>query len=102
MSSEITKHLEEAEKQLSIALALMLPYAGSGKRMPNGTLWLGSWSEVSKTAKAMLRVRSLAEKLRYLETPRKRKPGVFAARPGSVSQDLQAPELYHGAKDHDQ
>lgn len=78
----IADDLEKAEHHLAMALSKMLPYAGTGKELASGKLWLGSWGEVKKTAKALLRVRALAERLRYLETPRKRKPDVFAARPG--------------------
>jgi hypothetical protein len=66
----IADDLEKAEHHLAMALSKMLPYAGSGKPLASGKRWFGSWHEVSKTAKAMLRVRALAERLRYLETPR--------------------------------
>jgi len=78
----IAEDLEKAEHHLALALSKMLPYAGTGKELASGKRWFGSWHEVKKTTQAMLRVRSLAERLRYLETPRERKPDVFAARSG--------------------
>jgi hypothetical protein len=68
----IAEDLEKAEHHLALALSKMLPYAGSGKELASGKRWFGSWHEVKKTAQAMLRARALAERLRYLETPRKR------------------------------
>ena len=97
--SEISKHLEEAEKHLAIAASMMLKDAGSAKRMPSGSMWFGAWGDVSKTVKAMLRVRGLAQRFRFMETPGKRKPDVFAALPGRVTHDLQTPEIYHGIED---
>lgn len=97
--SDISKHLEEAEKHLSIAVSMMLKDAGTAKRMPSGSMWVGAWGDVSKAVEAMLRVRGLAERFRFMETPRKRKPDVFAARPGGVKHDLQTTEIYHGIED---
>ncbi len=97
--SEISRHLEAAEKHLAIASSMMLKDAGSAKRMPSGSMWIGAWGDVTKTVKAMLRVRALAERFRFMETPRKRKPDVFAARPGGVTHDLQTAEIYHGIED---
>lgn len=98
----IADDLDKAEENLARALSKMLPYAGSAAELPSGKRWIGSWTEVRKTSSALLKVRSLAKRMRQLETPRQRKPGVFAARPGSVSHDLQATEIYHGVNDHDQ
>lgn len=78
----IAEDLEKAEHHLALALSKMLPYAGTGKELASGKRWFGSWHEVKKTTQAMLRVRALAERLRYLETPRERRPDVFAARSG--------------------
>ena len=92
---DISKHLDEAEKHLAIAVSMMLKDAGSAKRMPSGSMWFGSWGDVSKATKAMLRVRALAERFRFMETPRKRKPDAFVAQPGQVTHDLQTAETYH-------
>ena len=79
--TDISKHFEEAEKHLAIALAMMLDDAGTAKVMQGGRRWIGSWTEVRKTAKAMLSVRGLAERLRFLESPRKTSPALLALRP---------------------
>lgn len=65
----IADDLEKAEHHLALALSKMLPYAGTGKELASGKSWFGSWHEVKKTTGALLRVRALAERLRYLETP---------------------------------
>lgn len=73
--SDIHKHLELAEEQLSLALAKLLQVAdGTGQRSPSGKLWVGVWGEVRKTASAMLKVKQLAAKIRHCETPRERRP----------------------------
>lgn len=93
--SDISKHLDEAEKHLAIAVSMMLKDAGSAKRMPSGSMWFGSWGDVSKATKAMLRVRALAQRFRFMETPRKRKPGAFAAQPGRGGARLADAGIYH-------
>lgn len=73
MSRSVADELEDAEKHLNLAIAKLLPLAGSAHLTPSGRKWISSWSDVRKMVRVMLALRMLAGRARSFETPRQKK-----------------------------